>query len=243
MMTSIRHLLCILSIAALTAACDQSDVFYSTAYDIVRVEIDVELETAATPDPDDGSGEETGDDQTGDEQMGDGVSGGDAAGGDAANCGTPGRGTNETNDGVAGGEQTEDEVPGGEQTGDDQTGGGAEASPDYRALIAEEAANWAPVHAGGGYLIDYTRYDGGPLRVRTSADSGTIEGVFLRTPGTDAIGFVYDGRMRTYTLATYGDEQGRIRTLLQVDLTEHFRARYPDAGIVRVLRLEYTSHE
>ncbi len=228
-----KYLLCALLAGAL-AACKEPDAFYSTAYDIVRVDFDVELETAAAPDPDGGSGQGTGGGQTedevpGGEQTGGGQTEDEVSGRNAAGGGTLGRKEKETSREVTNNEAMDRE---------------AEAvGTDYRALIAEEAANWAPVGSGGSYLIDYTRYDGGPLRVRTSAGSGTIEGVFLRTPGTDAIGFVYNGRMHTYTLTTYGDQQGRTRTLLQVDLTEHFRTRYPEAGIVRVLRLEYTSHE
>ncbi len=195
-----RYLLCALLAGAL-AACKEPDAFYSTAYDIVRVEIDVELEAAAAPDPDDGSGGEP---------------------------------ENGEPDGSA---EVRSAADGG------VSDGGVSDNTDYRALIAEEAADWAPVASGGGYLLDYTRYDGGPLRVRTAAGSETIGGAFLRTPGTDTIGFVYEGRMHAYTLAAYEDEQGRTRTLLQADLTDLFRARYPEAGIVRVLRLEYTSHE
>ena len=230
-----RYLLCALLAGAL-AACKEPDAFYSTAYDIVRVEIDVELEAAAAPDPDDGSGGEPGGDTADQGAAGDVVS--DCKGPDgcaevrsAANGEVPNRGA------------ADDRVSGGSAEVRSAADGGVSDNTDYRALIAEEAADWAPVASGGGYLLDYTRYDGGPLRVRTAAGSETIGGAFLRTPGTDTIGFVYDGRMHAYTLAAYEDEQGRTRTLLQADLTDLFRARYPEAGIVRVLRLEYTSHE
>ena len=210
-----RYLLCALLTGAL-AACKEPDAFYSTAYDIVRVEIDVELEAAAAPDPDDGSGGEPENGEPDGDAADGGVSDSCAEVRSAANGEVPDRGAAD---------------------------GGVSDNTDYRALIAEEAADWAPVASGGGYLLDYTRYDGGPLRVRTAAGSETIGGAFLRTPGTDTIGFVYEGRMHAYTLAAYEDEQGRTRTLLQTDLTDLFRARYPEAGIVRVLRLEYTSHE
>lgn len=240
-----RYLLCALLAGAL-AACKEPDAFYSTAYDIVRVEIDVELEAAAAPDPDDGSG---GEPENGEPDGGvsdGGVS--DGKGSDdstevrsAADGEVPDQGA--ADDRVSGGSAEVRSAANGEVPDRGAADGGVSDNTDYRALIAEEAADWAPVASGGGYLLDYTRYDGGPLRVRTAAGSETIGGAFLRTPGTDTIGFVYDGRMHAYTLAAYEDEQGRTRTLLQADLTDLFRARYPEAGIVRVLRLEYTSHE
>lgn len=225
-----RYLLCALLTGAL-AACKEPDAFYSTAYDIVRVEIDVELEAAAAPDPDDGSGGEPENGEPDGDAADGGVSDSCAEVRSAANGEVPDRGA--ADGGVSGGSA---EVR-------SAADGGVSDDTDYRALIAEEATDWAPVASGGGYLLDYTRYDGGPLRVRTAAGSETIGGAFLRTPGTDTIGFVYEGRMHAYTLAAYEDEQGRTRTLLQADLTDLFRARYPEAGIVRVLRLEYTSHE
>ncbi len=97
--------------------------------------------------------------------------------------------------------------------------------------------------AGGSYRLDYTRYDGGPLKVRTSADGPEYAGVFLRTPGSSRITFIYDGKEHAYKLSTYSTADGTRCTLLTADLTDYYRALYPTAHILQAERNEYTTHK
>ena len=45
----------------------------------------------------------------------------------------------------------------------------------------------------------------------------------------------------TCTVSTYKAEDGTSKALLTVDLTEEYKALYPDAGITKAVRKEYTS--
>ena len=151
------------ALAALAVACNQSDVFYSTSYDIVKAEIRVSKQAPATPeDPD--------------------------------------------------------------------------AWETSYIQVSE-------LPAGGSYRLDYTRYDGGMLYVRTSADGPDYEGAFVRTPGSSRITFIYNGESHTYELSTYSADDGTRCTLLTADLTAEYRTLYPEEGIVLAELNEYTTHK
>ncbi len=117
--------------------------------------------------------------------------------------------------------------------------------------IKEEVAAAAPVKAGGSYRLDFKYYDSGRLTVRTPAGSGeeagstaseTSTGGFLKQPGAKTINFYFGDNAYAATISSYTENDGTQAVLLVVDLTEAYRALYPDADITSVQRLEYTSH-
>ncbi len=120
-----------------------------------------------------------------------------------------------------------------------------EEEPAENPLIAEIGADVvanAPVVAGGSYRLEFTRYDGGVLHVVTAPEAAPVTGTFDKTPGAQKIAFAYDGEAYACATTSYRDEEQRSATLLRVDLTKAYQERYPEAGILQVLRLEYTSH-
>lgn len=176
----------LLAAAGLAACGDDSEVFYTISYPIVRVAAEVTVsDTATDPTPESGGGTEE-----------------STAAGSA---------TALTND------------------------------AEIERLEAEIAAE-APVQAGGGYTLYFSKYDSGRTRIDTAGEAGSLTGAFVKEPGSDRIRFFLPPeRLYTCTLHTYTDEQGVARILLQADLTEEYRLRYPTAGIDRAVRLEYTS--
>ena len=117
-----------------------------------------------------------------------------------------------------------------------------ETDPVAERIKAEiEAA--APVKAGGSYVLEFTKYNGGRLWVRQAAEADRVRGVFFKDPGaTDILVYCPEPAMEyTCTVAAYNDEDGSSKTLLTVDLTEEYKALYPEAGITRAVRREYTS--
>ena len=97
--------------------------------------------------------------------------------------------------------------------------------------------------AGGSYVLEFTKYNGGRLRIRQTAEADRVRGVFFKDPGaTDILVYCPEPAMEyTCTVAAYNDEDGSSKTLLTVDLTEEYKALYPEAGITRAVRREYTS--
>jgi len=117
-----------------------------------------------------------------------------------------------------------------------------ETNPVAERIKAEiEAA--APVKAGGSYVLEFTKYNGGRLWIRQAAEADRVRGVFFKDPGaTDILVYCPEPAMEyTCTVAAYNDEDGSSKTLLTVDLTEEYKALYPEAGITRAVRREYTS--
>ena len=109
-----------------------------------------------------------------------------------------------------------------------------------QALAAEVLAE-APVEAGGSYRLDYSRYNGGTLTVIPAAGAGAIAGEFVKEPGSAQLEMAYDQHVYTCDISSYTSDDGIRCVLLTVDLTEIYQARYPDAGILRVQRSEYTA--
>lgn len=136
-----------------------------------------------------------------------------------------------------------------DETGDG-SGDGSEGGSDggeNESPVIEEIRNAvlaaAPVQAGGSYVLDYSEYNGGLLRVKSSAEGETLSGTFVKMPGSSEITFTYgEGVEYTATLSSYTTAEGARCARFTVDLTESYRTLYPDAGIESVVRYENTSH-
>ena len=218
----------------LAAACgDDSEVFYSVSYPVVRVEASVKGPQAETPGEDDTTGGE--DDTTGGE-------GSDGTGTDETGTGTDGTGSipvGTTNGAETGSDGTETDGTG----TDSGTDSGTEepvGNPLYDQIAAEIVAQ-APVKAGGSYRLDFSKYNRGRAPIDTASDAGQVVGIFIKEPGADKIRFYFLEQDYICSISSYKDEKGRDMTRFTVDLTAEYQERYPDAGITEALRVEYTS--
>ena len=202
--------------AALLAAggCgDDSEVFYSIAYPVVRIEAEVTL-----PEPEEPEEPSTGEDS-----------------GSEGTEGTDGTDDSGSTDGTVDSGSTDGTVDSG------TTDGTEEPIDPLVAQIQAEVLAEAPVQAGGSYALDFTRYNRGPLTVDTAAEAGTVPGAFFKEPGATEIRFLFLELDYTAALSSYTDTDGVRRVLLTVDLTEEFQKRYPETDITKVVRREYTS--
>ena len=202
--------------AALLAAggCgDDSEVFYSIAYPVVRIEAEVTL-----PEP-----EEPEEPSTGEDSGSEGTEGTDGTDDSGSTDGTVDSGT------------TDGTVDSG------TTDGTEEPIDPLVAQIQAEVLAEAPVQAGGSYALDFTRYNRGPLTVDTAAEAGTVPGAFFKEPGATEIRFLFLELDYTAALSSYTDTDGVRKVLLTVDLTEEFQKRYPESDLTKVVRREYTS--
>ena len=208
--------------AALLAAggCgDDSEVFYSIAYPVVRIEAEVTL-----PEP-----EEPEEPSTGEDSGSEGTDGTDDSG---------------STDGTVDSGSTDGTVDSGSTDGtvDSGTTDGTEEPVDpLVAQIQAEVLAEAPVQAGGSYALDFTRYNRGPLTVDTAAEAGTVPGAFFKEPGATEIRFLFLELDYTAALSSYTDTDGVRKVLLTVDLTKEFQKRYPESDLTKVVRREYTS--
>lgn len=187
---------------------DNSEVFYSISYPIVRIEAQVTLpESEPTPEePSTGEGTETG----GNDGTGSGTGTGTGSGSDS-------------DTGTGEGEGTEEPV-----------------DPLVAQIQAEVLAE-TPVQVGGRYVLDFTRYNRGPLTVDTASEAGTVQGAFFKEPGASEINLFFLEDNYACTISSYRDTDGKYKVLLTVDLTEIYQQRYPSAGLTKVVRQEYTS--
>ena len=214
--------------AALLAAggCgDDSEVFYSIAYPVVRIEAEV-----THPEP-----EEPEEPSTGEDSGSEGTEGSD---------GTDGTDDSGSTDGTVDSGSTDGTVDSGTTDGtvDSGTTDGTEEPVDpLVAQIQAEVLAEAPVQAGGSYAPDFTRYNRGPLTVDTAAEAGTVPGAFFKEPGATEIRFLFLELDYTAALSSYTDTDGVRKVLLTVDLTKEFQKRYPETDITKVVRREYTS--
>lgn len=202
--------------AALLAAggCgDDSEVFYSIAYPVVRIEAEVTL-----PEPEEPEEPSTGEDS-----------------GSEGTEGTDGTDDSGSTDGTVDSGSTDGTVDSG------TTDGTEEPVDPLVAQIQAEVLAEAPVQAGGSYALDFTRYNRGPLTVDTAAEAGTVPGAFFKEPGATEIRFLFLELDYTAALSSYTDTDGVRKVLLTVDLTEEFQKRYPETDITKVVRREYTS--
>lgn len=92
--------------------------------------------------------------------------------------------------------------------------------------IREEIEAAAPVKAGGSYVLEFTKYNGGRLRIRQTAEADRVRGVFFKDPGaTDILVYCPEPAMKyTCVVSAYKAEDGTSKTLLTVDLTEEYQA-------------------
>lgn len=211
---SICRLLALLT-AALAACSEPSEVYYTTRYEVTAIEaaVSVTEETPTEPTDPENPGTELGDGSDGEGTGGSGSDGSDGS---------------EGSEGSEGGEGTE--------------GGEGSATPLADAIRAAVLAS-APVQVGGSYTLDYVEYNGGRLTVRPTADGEALSGAFVKLPGSTDITLYYGGdQERRCTLSYYTDAEGQRLARFGEDLTEQFRALYPDADIQSVVRYEQTSH-
>ena len=202
--------------AALLAAggCgDDSEVFYSIAYPVVRIDAEVTLSEPEEPE----------EPSTGEDSGSEGTEGTDGTDDSGSTDGTVDSGTTDG-------------------TVDSGTTDGTEEPVDpLVAQIQAEVLAEAPVQAGGSYALDFTRYNRGPLTVDTAAEAGTVPGAFFKEPGATEIRFLFLELDYTAALSSYTDTDGVRKVLLTVDLTEEFQKRYPESDLTKVVRREYTS--
>lgn len=221
---SICRLLALLT-AALAACSEPSEVYYTTRYEVTAIEaaVSVTEETPTEPTDPENPGTELGD-------------GSDGEGtGDSDNTGSgSGSGGSDGSEGSAG--------TGGGSGSDGSDGSEGSATPLADAIRAAVLAS-APVQVGGSYTLDYVEYNGGRLTVRPTADGEALSGAFVKLPGSTDITLYYGGdQERRCTLSYYTDAEGQRLARFGEDLTEQFRALYPDADIQSVVRYEQTSH-
>lgn len=233
---SICRLLALLT-AALAACSEPSEVYYTTRYEVTAIEaaVSVTEETPTEPTDPENPGTELGDGSDGEGTGGsDNTGSGSGSGGSDGPEGSAGTGGGSGSDGSDGSEGSE----GGEGT----EGGEGSATPLADAIRAAVLAS-APVQVGGSYTLDYVEYNGGRLTVRPTADGEALSGAFVKLPGSTDITLYYGGdQERRCTLSYYTDAEGQRLARFGEDLTEQFRALYPDADIQSVVRYEQTSH-
>lgn len=226
---SICRLLALLT-AALAACSEPSEVYYTTRYEVTAIEaaVSVTEETPTEPTDPENPGTELGDGSDGE------GTGGSGSGGSDGSEGSAGTGGGSGSDGSDGSE--------GSESGEGTEGGEGSASPLADAIRAAVLAS-APVQVGGSYTLDYVEYNGGRLTVRPTADGEALSGAFVKLPGSTDITLYYGGdQERRCTLSYYTDAEGQRLARFGEDLTEQFRALYPDADIQSVVRYEQTSH-
>ena len=233
---SICRLLALLT-AALAACSEPSEVYYTTRYEVTAIEaaVSVTEETPTEPTDPENPGTELGDGSDGEGTGGsDNTGSGSGSGGSDGSEGSARTGGGSGSDGSDGSEGSE----GGEGTED----GEGSATPLADAIRAAVLAS-APVQVGGSYTLDYVEYNGGRLTVRPTADGEALSGAFVKLPGSTDITLYYGGdQERRCTLSYYTDAEGQRLARFGEDLTEQFRALYPDADIQSVVRYEQTSH-
>lgn len=155
---------------------------------------------------------------------------------------TPTEPTDPENPGTEPGDGSGSDGSDGSEGGEGTEGGEGSATPLADAIRAAVLAS-APVQVGGSYTLDYVEYNGGRLTVRATADGEALSGAFVKLPGSTDITLYYGGdQERRCTLSYYTDAEGQRLARFGEDLTEQFRALYPDADIQSVVRYEQTSH-
>lgn len=223
---------------------DNSEVFYSISYPIVRIEAQVTLpESEPTPEePSTGEGTETGgNDGTG---SGTGTDGTETGGTETGGTETGGGSVSDSGTGTdtgSGGTGTGTGSGSGSDTGTGEDEGTEEPVDPLVAQIQAEVLAEAPVQVGGRYVLDFTRYNRGPLTVDTASEAGTVQGAFFKEPGASEINLFFLEDNYACTISSYRDTDGKYKVLLTVDLTEIYQQRYPSAGLTKVVRQEYTS--
>ncbi len=127
-----------------------------------------------------------------------------------------------------------------DDTGGGSDGGSTEENPLVRE-IEEAIVAAAPVQAGGGYTLYFSQYNGGRARIVRTPEAEAVTGVFGKDPGKSEFEILFDEEDYVCTISSYNDGTNVRKTVLEVDLTEAYRALYPAADIERAVRREYTS--
>ena len=227
----IAYLFLTVALLAAGGCGDDSEVFYSIAYPVVRIEAEVTL-----PEPEEPS--------TGEDSGSEGTEGSDGTDGTDDSGSTDGTGDSGSTDGTVDSGSTDGTDDSGSTDGTVDSGttdGTVEPVDPLVAQIQAEVLAEAPVQAGGSYALDFTRYNRGPLTVDTAAEAGTVPGAFFKEPGATEIRFLFLELDYTAALSSYTDTDGVRRVLLTVDLTKEFQKRYPETDITKIVRREYTS--
>ena len=243
-MKRLFYLLCALCAALLTAACGESrtGVFYTARYPVTRVEAEVALTENSDPgtgEEGDGSGDNSGGGETGDGNE-DGTGDNTGTGDDTGTGDNAGSGSDD------GGNPDDCDEEGCEGTGerdieeDSEEDGGSGENP-LAAQIEAEIVAAAPVQAGGGYTLHFSQYNVGRAEIRTAPDTEPVTGLFGKEPGKEQFEVLFGEEDYVCSPASYTDEEGERKIVLEVDLTEQYQALYPAAGITRAVRREYTS--
>lgn len=216
---------------------DNSEVFYSISYPIVRIEADVTLPEPEPEEPSTGEGTESGSDGTQTQ-----TDGSDTENGSGTGSGTDGTESgSESGSGSGSDDGSGTDAGTGEGSGTGEDEGSEEPVNPLVAQIQAEVLAEAPVQVGGRYVLDFTRYNRGPLTVDTASGAGTVQGAFFKEPGATEINLFFLEGTYACTLSSYRDTDGISKVLLTVDLTDIYQQRYPSAGLTRVVRMEYTS--
>lgn len=238
---SICRLLALLT-AALAACSEPSEVYYTTRYEVTAIEaaVSVTEETPTEPTDPENPGTELGDGSDGEGTGGEGTGGSDNTGSGSGSGGSDGSEGSARTGGGSGSDGSDGSE--GSEGGEGTEGGEGSATPLADAIRAAVLAS-APVQVGGSYTLDYVEYNGGRLTVRPTADGEALSGAFVKLPGSTDITLYYGGdQERRCTLSYYTDAEGQRLARFGEDLTEQFRALYPDADIQSVVRYEQTSH-
>lgn len=240
-MKRLFYLLCALCAALLTAACGESrtDVFYTARYPVTRIEADVALTENSDPgtgEEGDGSGDNSGGGETGDGNE-DGTEDNTGTGDDTGTGDSAGSGADD-GEGTGEGDSEKDSEKDSEEDGEED--GGSGENP-LAAQIEAEIVAAAPVQAGGGYTLHFSQYNGGRAEIRTAPDTEPVTGLFGKEPGKEQFEVLFGEEDYVCSPASYTDEEGERKIVLEVDLTEQYQALYPAAGITRAVRREYTS--
>lgn len=127
-----------------------------------------------------------------------------------------------------------------DDTGGGSDGGSTEENPLVRE-IEEAIVAAAPVQAGGGYTLYFSQYNGGRAHIVRTPEAEAVTGVFGKDPGKSEFEILFDEEDYVCTISSYNDGTNVRKTVLEVDLTEAYRALYPAADIERAVRREYTS--
>ena len=226
-----KRLIALLSIVCLAAACGEGEpvVFYSMTYTVTRIDAQVTLET-----PPPGTDNPTQPDDPEDPETPENPDNSDNPDTDAP--GEPGEGESPDTDADANADAGDPETPDGpdgEDPGDEP--------PSAADLLAAEVIAAAPVQAGGWYRLDFNLYNGGPLTVAPTGDAVPFVGEFIKEPGAAELQFAYNEASYAYTISSYLSSEGVRCVMLVIDLTEEYQTLYPEAGLTRVQRREYTS--
>ena len=114
---------------------------------------------------------------------------------------------------------------------------------DLIAQIEAEATASAPIAVGGSYHLDFSRYNGGELVVRTTESAEPIVGEFDKVPASNKLTLRYGEEAYEATLYSYTTEEARC-VYFEINLTTYYKALYPNLESIsfKVVRKEYTTH-